>query len=165
MRGTPWVRCDVEFASVAQASKIAPKVLGALTRPGVRRPLVLRGRSGSGKTTLLRTAVEESGREAVWCSAIDLAHDMVEAIREGRHEAYRAGLAEDPRALCVEHLEDLRDRPRTREEVRHMLERAARTRPILLTLTHARGHVAIARWLRPWTEIVLLDSPRRAPDP
>ena len=81
---------------------------------------------------------------------------MAQAIRDDRLAVYRSGLTEDPRPLCVEHLEDLRGRPATREELRHILAHAASRRPILLTLTRARGDAEVAAWLRPWTEIVSL---------
>jgi hypothetical protein len=87
---------------------------------------------------------------------------MVQAMRNDRLAVYRAGLTEDPRPLCVEHLEDLGGRPATREELRLVLAQAAGSRPILLTLTRARGDAEVAAWLRPWTEIVSLGRSRIA---
>lgn len=138
------------------AAELAPRLLAALLHPR-SRPLALQGRSGSGKTTLLRSLEKATQRKAVWCSAFDLAHQLADAIREGRHDSLRAHLTRDDRPLCVEHLEDLRGKPRTREEVRRVLERAARRRPVLLTLTRSRGAAEIVRWLRPWAELVSLD--------
>ena len=141
---------------VALAAALAPEVVDALYRPR-RRPLVLCGRTRSGKTTLLREAARTAGRRAVWCSAFDMSNELAEAIRGGVHESYTAALVGDPRPLCVEHLEDLRDKPRTREELRHLLGRVAPRRPVLLTVTRRRGDAELVRWLRSWTELRSLD--------
>jgi hypothetical protein len=64
----------------------------------------------------------------------------------------------------VEHLEDLRGKPRTREELRRLLRLwAANGGATLLTSTGGRGHAEIARWLGGWADIVSLDqgNPRR----
>jgi hypothetical protein len=114
-------------------------------------------RSGSGKTTLLRDSVRRAERQAVWRSAFDLANELAEAIRCGRQEHYSAALVEDQRPLCVEHLEDLREKPRTREEVRLLLKRAAVRRPVLLRLTRRSGDGEVVRWLRSWAELRSLD--------
>jgi chromosomal replication initiation ATPase DnaA len=137
-------------------ANIARVVLGALYGPR-RRPLALAGRPGSGKTTLLRETTRRAGRQTVWRSAFDLANELAEAIRCGRREDYAAALVEDRRPLCVEHLEDLREKPRTREEVRLLLKRAAARRSVLLTLTRRRGDAEVVRWLRSWSEIRSLD--------
>jgi chromosomal replication initiation ATPase DnaA len=119
--------------------ELAPKLLGALARVRLR-PLALRGRSGSGKTTLLRQVLRLNGREAHWTSAFDMAADMVEAIRGDPYADYCGSFARDTRILCVEHLEDLRSKPCTRGQVRHLLEsRAARGCPVLVTATRTRG--------------------------
>ena len=76
---------------------------------------------------------------------------------EWAHESYSAALIGDRRPLCVEHLEDLRGKPRTREELRLLLTRAALRRPVLLTLTRARRDRDVLRWLRGWAEVVSLD--------
>jgi chromosomal replication initiation ATPase DnaA len=141
---------------MSHPAELAPRLLAALSHPR-SRPVALQGRSGSGKTALLRTLAQATEREAVWCSAFDLVGQLADAIREGRYEKLRASLARDDRPLCVEHLEDLRGKPRAREEVRLVLARAARRRPVLLTLTHSKGAAEVARWLRPWTDLLSLD--------
>jgi hypothetical protein len=137
-------------------ANIARGVVGVLYG-SCRRPFALAGRSGCGKTKLLRQSARRAGRQAVWLSAIDLASELAEAIRCGRQEHYSVALAGDRRPLCVEHLEDLRERPRTREEVRLLLRRAAARRPVLLTLTRTRGDAEVVRWLRSWADVRSLD--------
>jgi chromosomal replication initiation ATPase DnaA len=95
--------------------------------------------------------------ETIWYSAFDLTQELVEAIREDRLSSYRASFDEGRHPLCVEHLEDLREKPRTREEFRRLLQRAARQRPVLLTLTRAPGDAEVLRWLRSWAELHSLD--------
>jgi hypothetical protein len=138
------------------AASLTPTVVDALYRPR-RRPLALRGSSRSGKTTLLRDSAHRAGRQTVWCSAFDLANELAAAIRGGTCESYSAALIGDRRPLCVEHLEDLRGKPRTREELRLLLTRAALRRPVLLTLTYTRGDAEVVRWLRSWAELRSLD--------
>jgi len=68
------------------------------------------------------------------------------------------GLAADARPLVVEHLEDLRGKPRTRKELRRLLlGRAANGGVTLLTLTAARGTARTLRWLGGWADVVSLD--------
>ena len=141
---------------MALAANLTPAVVDALYRPR-GRPLALAGRSRCGKTTLLREAVRRAGRQTVWCSAFDLANELVEAIWGGVRQTYSAAVVGDPRPLCVEHLEDLRENPRTREELRRLLKRAAPHRPVLLTVTRTRGDAEILRWLRCWAELRWLD--------
>jgi chromosomal replication initiation ATPase DnaA len=139
------------------AAQIRPRVAAALThRPG--RPLAITGRTGGGKTTLLRALAAEGGLLPVWCPAVDLAARLAEALRREGYPAFRAALAADPRPLVVEHLEDLRGKPRTREELRELvLLRAANGGASILTLTTGHGHAEIVRWLRGWAEVVSLD--------
>jgi type II secretory pathway predicted ATPase ExeA len=106
--------------SSASRSEIAVRIERALSARG--RPLALVGRSGCGKTTLLRTALDRPGIEPRWTTARDLAHAMVDAIRRDTQAEGLAALAGEPRALIIEHLEDLRGRPRTLEELRRLLE-------------------------------------------
>ena len=141
---------------MAHAAELAPRLLAALSQPR-SRPIALQGRSGSGKTTLLRSLVRATQREAVWCSAFDLTTQLSDAIRKGRYESLRAGLVRDNRPLCVEHLEDLRGKPRTREELRLLLTQAATRRPVLLTLTRSRGAAEVVSWLRPWAQLLSLE--------
>ena len=103
------------------AAQLAPRVFTAVRRPGAR-PLVLSGRAGTGKTSLLRRVAREAAPGTVWCSAFEFATQMADAIREGRYESYRAALSADDRPLYVEHLEDLRGKPRTRVELRSLLD-------------------------------------------
>jgi len=138
------------------AAELAPRLLTAVRRPGAR-PLVLSGRTGTGKTSILRRVAREAAPGTVWCSAFEFATQMADAIREGRYESYRAALSADDRPLYVEHLEDLRGKPRTRVELRSLLEAATRRRPVLLTLTRSRGDRDVLRWLRGWVELLPLD--------
>lgn len=87
-------------------------------------------------------------------SALDLVQGLTAAMREERLVSYCDTLTEDERALCIEHLEDLRGRPCTRAEVERVLRLAAPRRSILLTLTHAKGDREVVRWLRSWTTLV-----------
>jgi chromosomal replication initiation ATPase DnaA len=138
------------------ADQIRSRVAAALTHHP-RRPLAIAGRTGSGKTTLLRALAAEGDRHPVWCPAVDLAGLLVEAVRSDRYAALRASIAADPQPLVVEHLEDLRGKPRTRAELRSLLEAASRRRPVVLTLTRARSDGDVFRWLRRWAEVISLD--------
>jgi hypothetical protein len=89
----------------------------------------------------------------VWCSARDLADEMVAAARADRVTSYGSSFAADPRPVCIEHLEDLRGKPRTRHELRHLLQHAAERRPVLLSLTRSRNDADVLAWLRSWAEV------------
>jgi hypothetical protein len=139
------------------AADIRPRVVAALSdRPC--RPFAISGRTGVGKTTLLRAVTAEGDLEPVWYSAVDLVERVVEALRCDRYAALRAALATDPRPLVVEHLEDLRGKPSTREELRRLLVlRAASGGATVLTLTAGRDDAEIVRWLDGWADVVSLD--------
>lgn len=139
------------------ATAIRPRVVAAFSgRP--RRPLAIMGHSGVGKTTLLRAIAAEADLDAIWYSAVDLIEQVVEALRGDRYEALRDAVVTDPRPLVVEHLEDLRRKPRTREELRQvLLVRADKGGATLLTSTCGRGHAEIVRWLNGWADVVSLD--------
>ena len=62
-----------------------------------------------------------------------------------------------PVAHSQEHLEDVRDKPATRHELRRLLQQASARRPVLLTLTRSRGDRQVSRWLRAWTDVTSLD--------
>ena len=69
-----------------------------------------------------------------------------------------ATLATDPRPLVVEHLEDLRGKPSTREELRRLLVlRAANGGATVLTLTAGRDDAEIVKWLDGWADVASLD--------
>ena len=138
------------------AARIRPRVAAALARRPCR-PLAITGRTGAGKTTLLRAVVAKGDLQAAWCPAVDLVERVIEALRCDRFPALRAALVADPRPLVIEHLEDLRGKPRTRVELRSLLEAATRRRPVLLTLTRSRGDRDVLRWLRGWVELLPLD--------
>lgn len=141
---------------MATAADIRRRVVRAFTDRRLR-PFAISGPSGVGKTTLLRAAVAEGAFEPVWYPAVDLVERVVEALRCDRYSAVRADLATDPRPLVVEHLEDLRGKPRTREELRRLLVlRAAAGGAIVLTLTAGRGDAEIVRWLDGWADVVSL---------
>ena len=142
------------------AARIRPHVAAALSRRPCR-PLAITGRTGAGKTTLLRDLVAKGDLEAAWCPAVDLVERVIEALRCDRYAALRAALVADPRPLVIEHLEDLRAKPRTREEIRRLLlSRAANGAASLLTLTAGPGDAEIVRWLGGWADVVSLDRAR-----
>ena len=147
------------------AAQLAPRVLTAVRRPGAAAgPL---GRTGTGKTSLLRRVAREALPGTVWCSAFELATQMADAIREGRYESCRAALSADDRPLYVEHLEDLRGKPRTRVELRSCW----RLRPVVapsFSRSRAReatatscGGCAAGSSFSPWTDRVR--APQGAP--
>jgi chromosomal replication initiation ATPase DnaA len=140
------------------AAEIRPRVIAALShRPC--RPLAIAGRTGVGKTALLRALAAEADVEPAWCSAVDLVEQVVEALRCDVYDAWCDALVTDPRPLVVEHLEDLRGKPRTREELRRLLRlRAAKSGATLLTSTRGRGHAEIVKWLGGWADFVSLDQ-------
>ena len=110
---------------------------------------------------LLRAVTAEADLEPLWCSAIDLVRELVEAIRGDRYAAFQTAVATDRRPLVVEHLEDLRGKPRSRAELRHLLLlRTAAGGATILTLTVGRGCPEIVRWLGGWADIVSLDRRR-----
>jgi len=147
------------------AARIRPRVAAALWgRPC--RPLAITGRTGAGKTTLLRALVPKGDLEAAWCPAVDLVDRVIEAFRCDRYDAFRAALVTDPRPLVIEHLEDLRGKPRTRDEIRRLLlSRAANGAASILTLTTGPGGVQIVTWLGGWADIVSLDRARTSARP
>ena len=138
------------------AADLKPRVVAALCdRP--RRPLAIYGRSAVGKTTLVRAVAAEGDIQPLWHSALDLVERVVEALRGDRYPALRDALTVDPRPLVVEHLEDLRGKPRTREELQGLLVlRAARGGATVLTLTAGRDDAEIVRWLEGWADVASL---------
>jgi hypothetical protein len=112
---------------------------------GARARLVcVAGRSGVGKTAHLRAAFRASNREARWTTARETVDEMAAAVRANRYERWCEVLERDPRPLVMEHLEDLRGRPLTLEELRRCMERRLSrggTTILTLTLTAAAGDV------------------------
>lgn len=141
---------------MARAAEIAPRLIAAFARPP-RRPVGLQGPSGCGKSTLLRRLLSGSAPDAQWSSAFDLVHDLTQALREDQYGAWVSRLCLDDRVLCVEHVEDLRHTPRTREEFRRVLAAAARHRRVVVTLTRTSRDGAILRWLRSWVDVYALN--------
>ena len=100
----------------------------------------------------------EGDLEPVWYSAVDLVERVVEALQCKGYAALRAALATDPRPLVVEHLEDLRGKPSTCEELRRLLVlRAASGGATVLTLTAGRDDAEIVGWLDGWADVASLD--------
>jgi chromosomal replication initiation ATPase DnaA len=142
---------------MASIDQLAGRVTAVLSTPG-HRPVALLGRSGTGKTTLLRRAAARCGSEVVWRTARDLTERMARSIRNDSYESDRQSLAGDRRPMCLEHVEDLRDRPVTRAEVRRLLEsRVEQGHPTILTLTRARADREVVEWLASWTELLVVD--------
>lgn len=95
--------------------------------------------------------------EPVFRSAFDLAGEMADALRGDSFDRFRRALTGDERPLVVEHLEDLRGKPSTREELRHLLQsRTDQGHATLLTVTNATGDAEVVEWLDGWTEVILL---------
>jgi hypothetical protein len=108
------------------------------------RLVCVAGRSGVGKTAHLRAAFRASNREARWTTARETVDEMAAAVRANRYERWCEVLEGDPRPLVMEHLEDLRGRPLTLEELRRCMERRLSrggTTILTLTLTAAAGDV------------------------
>lgn len=138
------------------ADEIAPAVRAAFYGPA-QALLTVRGRSRAGKTTLLRRAASECGVEPIFRPAFDLAVEMTDAMRHGRFERYRGELTAEERPLVVEHLEDLKGKPATREELRRLLQsRRDEGHVTLLTLTDGRGDAEVVEWLEGWSEVLRL---------
>jgi chromosomal replication initiation ATPase DnaA len=144
---------------MAPASELTPRLRESFTTPPPRA-IAVRGRSGAGKTTMLHAVARESGIEATWLSARDLVERMVAAIRADAFESFSVSLSDDPRPLVVEHLEDLRGKARTREEIQRLLtQRAEKGHLVVVTLTasQTQGNSEISDWLVRWTEVISLD--------
>ena len=139
------------------ADELAPAVRAAFSK-AAHAPVAIRGRTRAGKTTLLRRVASECRVEPVFRSAVDLTREMADAIRSDRFDRYRSALTGDERPLVVEHLEDLRGKPSTREELRHLLQsRRDQGHATLLTVTNATGDAEVIEWLEGWSEVLLLD--------
>lgn len=145
-------RSVVSSTPMGNPARLTPSLLAALVRRG-GPPFALEGVSGCGKTRLLRSVTASAAPDTVWCSARDLADEMVAATRADRLKSYRSGFVADPRPVCIEHLEDLRGKPRTRDELRHLLQLASARRPVLLSLTRSRNDADVLSWLRSWAEV------------
>jgi hypothetical protein len=100
------------------------------------RPLAIEGPSGARKTRLLRELAEAA--PVWWCTARGLADEAVEAMRADRYVAFEKAVATDARPLVIEHIEDLRTKPRTRMELRRVLLARGRGRPSDDPHAHAR---------------------------
>ncbi len=142
---------------MAKASAISHHEITARierTLKGLGRPLALVGRSGCGKTSLIRKALDGLEVEPRWTTARDLADSFVDAIRREAQDRMLADLGEEERPLVVEHLEDLRAKPRTLDELRRLLEvRAHRGGAVFLTLTTRPGAGDVVRWLARHAEV------------
>jgi hypothetical protein len=111
---------------------------------GAPRLVCVAGRSGVGKTAHLRAAFRAISREARWTTAREAADEMAAAVRANRYESWCEALESEPRPLVMEHLEDLRGRPRTLAELRRSMERRlfrGGTTILTLTLTAAADDV------------------------
>jgi chromosomal replication initiation ATPase DnaA len=124
-----------------------------------QRPACLVGPSGSGKTTALRAALQARECAAAWTTARDTVNAMIVAMRDAPLDRWRAAFAGNPQLVVIEHLEDLRGKSRTMDELRHVLElRAARGHPTVLTLTSASGADEVLAWLGGFAALVSLQK-------
>ena len=129
-----------------------------------KRALCLMGPSGAGKTTTLREILQSRGVEARWAAARELVGEMVEALRAGDWERWVEALASDPRPLVLEHAEDLQGRPRTMEELHHLLDRRlSRGHPVLITVTLSAACEDVVAWLSQCADVIRMGRSRRVP--
>ena len=141
---------------MSTADELAPALRSAFSK-AAPAPVAIRGCTRAGKTTLVRRVASECRVEPTFRSAFDLAGEMVAAIRGDCFDRFRRALTEDERPLVVEHLEDLRGKPSTREEFRHLLQsRTDQGHATILTVTNATGDAEVVEWLDGWTEVLLL---------
>ena len=139
-------------------SRIDRAVSGTLTRL-----VCVAGRSGIGKTTHLRAAFRASNREARWTTAREAVDGMVAAVRADRYECWREALESDSRPLVMEHLEDLRGRPRTLEELRRCMERRlSHGGTTILTLTLTPGADDVLEWVSQCADVIWGSKQRHA---
>lgn len=88
---------------------------------------------------------------------------MVAAVRANRYERWCEVLASDPRPLVMEHLEDLRGRPRTLEELRRCMERRlSHGGTTILTLTLTASAVDVLEWVSQCADVICDSRPRHA---
>jgi hypothetical protein len=132
----------------------ASSLLGPANGPGPVRTYESRRRSFPPLRTLAgarRLFAENPARRpripALMARAAEIAPRLIWVSR----------LCLDDRVLCVEHVEDLRHTPRTREEFRRVLAAAARHRRVVVTLTRTPRDGAILRWLRSWADVYALN--------
>ena len=137
---------------MSSTTPLASEVVDAFFRAR-SRPLVLCGRARTGKATLLREAARTTGQQVVWRSALEMADEVAEALWRRTYDSYSSTVAGDSRPLCIDHLEDLQRRPRTREALRRLLGKAAQRRPVLMTVTISEGEAGLLDWLGSWAEL------------
>jgi hypothetical protein len=145
--------------SATSHSEIAARIERTLAGHGRRLALV--GRSGCGKTALLREVLDGRKIEPRWMTARDLVDTIADAIRRGTQDRILTALGGEVRPLVVEHLEDLRAKPRTLEELRRLLEvRTHNGGAAFLTLTTRPGSGDVARWLAQHADVARPAQPR-----
>ncbi len=136
--------------------------IGRAVSPAGRRTLCLMGPSGAGKTTTLRETLHSRGVESRWAAARDVVDGMVEALRADGYEPWLEAATSEPRALVLEHAEDLRGRPRTMEELRRLFDRRlSRRHPVIVTLTPSAACDDVVAWLRQYADVIRMRRPRR----
>jgi hypothetical protein len=130
---------------------------------GEPRLVCVAGRAGVGKTAHLRAAFQPSGRAARWTTARDAADEMAAAMRANRYESWCEALESDPHPLVVEHLEDLRGRPRTLAELRRCVERRlSRGGTTILTLTLTAAADDVLDSVSRYAAMICDSRPRRS---
>jgi chromosomal replication initiation ATPase DnaA len=126
-----------------------------------KRPVCVAGQSGIGKTTHLRAAFRASNQDPRWTTAREAVDEMVAALRADRYGCWREGLENDPRPLVMEHVEDLRGKPRTMEELRRCMERRLSHGGVtILTLTLEPGADDVLAWVSQCADVIWDRSPR-----
>src|SRR5215470_3133287 len=146
---------------MASASHVRARIRAVLGHQS-RRLLAIEGRSGAGKTRLLRELLP-TGEATRWLTARDLVDAAVRAIVDDRYATFESAFVTDQRLLVIEHVEDLRGKPRTRAEVERAVRlRAAAGGTTLLTLTTGRNTNELRRWLSDWADLTSLRSRGRA---
>jgi chromosomal replication initiation ATPase DnaA len=137
------------------ASNVGRRAIERTVSGATTRPVGFIGPSGSGKTAHLREAFQQIGVEPRWITARDAFEGIIDALRDDRYDRWREGFENDPRPLVMEHVEDLRGKQRTMEELRHLLDvRQARGNATVLTLTLGPRVDEVVAWLRTFSELI-----------
>lgn len=118
------------------------------------------GRSGIGKTADLRAALRTHDLDTRWTTARETVDDIVAAMRTDRYASWCQAFTGDRRPLVIEHVEDLRGKARTMQEVRLcMEERLSRGALTILTLTLSPGAADVLEWVSGFADVIVEGTP------